>query len=58
MCLYVARPAQRPKVAGIKSQHPHIIGTPRALLYWAYMMHLGGYRCPTLCLAVLANGVG
>lgn len=58
MRLYVAGLTQRPKVAGVKRQSLHIIGTPRALLYWAYMVHLGGYRCPTLRLAILANRVG
>lgn len=58
MCLYVAGLAKRSKVAGIKSQLPHIVGTPRALLDRAYMVHFGGYRCPTLLLAILANGVG
>ena len=57
MCLYVAGLTQRPKVAGVKRQSLHIIGTPRVLLYWAYMVHLGGYRCPPRLLAILANGV-
>lgn len=57
MCFYVAGLTQRPKVAGVKRQSLHIKRTPRALLYWAYVVHLGGRRCPTLLLAVLANGV-
>ena len=57
MRLYVARPAKSSKVAWVKSPRMHIKRTPRALLYWAYMVHLGGYRCPTRLLAVLANGV-
>ena len=58
MRFYVAGLTQRSKVAVVKRQSLHIKGTPRALLYWAYMVHLGGYRCPTRLLAILANGVG
>lgn len=58
MCLYVAGLTQRSKVAGIKRQLLHIHGAACNALNRSYMVHLGGYRCPTLLLAVLADGVG
>ena len=58
MCLYVARPAKRSKVTGVKSKLLHIRVAACSALNWAYMVHLGGYRCPTRLLAVLANWVG
>lgn len=48
---------QRSEVAGIKSPRLHIKRTTCTPLNRAYMVYVGGYRCPTLCLAVLANGV-
>ena len=58
MCFYVARPAKRPKVAGVKGPRLHIKRPPCTLLNRAYMVYVSSYRCPTLLLAILANGVG
>jgi|GEM_PF-1307233 len=58
MCLHVAGRAKRSKVTGVKSKLLHIRGAACSALNWAYMVHLGGYRCPTRLLAILANGVG
>ena len=57
MCLYVARPAQRSKVAGVKSQLMHIYWAACSALNWAYMVDFFSYGCAPLLLAVLANGV-
>jgi len=58
MRFYVTGLTQRSEVAGIKRQLLHIKGAACTLLDRAYMVYLGCYRCPTLLLAILANGVG
>ena len=58
MRLYVARPAKRSKVAGVKSPRLHIKGAACAPLDRAYMVDFCSYGCEPLLLAVLANGVG
>ena len=57
MCLYVARPAKRSKVAGIKRQLLHIHGAACSALHGAYMVDFCSHRCTPLLLTILANGV-
>lgn len=57
MCLYVARPAKRSKVAGVKSPRTHIKLTTCTLLNRVYMVYVCGYGRQPLSLTILANGV-
>ena len=57
MCLYVARPAKRSKVAGVKSPRPHIKRTTCTLLNRVYMVYVCGYGRQPLSLTILTNGV-